>query len=127
MPGGTSAYCITWKFDRAVAALPVSGSTDESLNALVGKADAIGIDAPLDWPEEFAKAVTPWTAAEWNEDLRDRLRFRKTDLYVQEPPLDLSPLRLGTIASSSSKKIMHGTCFRASAKSSAIFPCMPCT
>ncbi len=93
MPKGTSACCITWEFDRVVAAPPVSGCTDESLDALVGKADAIGIDAPSGWPEEFAKAVTAWTAAEWSEDLRDRLRFRKTDLYVQEPPFDPSPLR----------------------------------
>jgi hypothetical protein len=93
MPKGTSACCINREPDRAVAAPPLSGCTDESLDALIGEADAIGIDAPLGWPVEFAKAGAAWTAAEWSEDLRDRLRFRKTDLYVQEPPFDPSPLR----------------------------------
>ena len=96
MPKGTSACCITWEPDRAVAAPPVSGCTDESLDTLIGEADAIGIDAPLGWPAAFAKAVAAWTLAKWDDKVRDQLRFRETDLYVRKPPFGLSPLSVST-------------------------------
>lgn len=96
MRKGTSACCITWESGWAVVSPPESRCKDDDLDTLIAKADFIGIDAPLGWPKEFAKAVADWTSKEWNETFRDRLRFRETDLHVQKPPFNLKPLSVST-------------------------------
>ncbi|MEO6875097.1 MAG: DUF429 domain-containing protein, partial [Opitutaceae bacterium] len=65
------------------------------LDAMIGDADAVGIDAPLGWPSSFAAAVANWTGAEWNETIRDELRFRETDRHVRKQH-GLSPLSVST-------------------------------
>lgn len=82
MPEGTAACSITWTNSQAIASPPAVGCTDEKLDALISESDVIGIDAPFGWPEEFVAAVADWTADTWSPEVRDRLRFRVTDLVV---------------------------------------------
>lgn len=79
------------------------GLDDEALLALAEGVDAIGLDAPFGWPLEFARFLAghqegatpplPWD----DPDLRHRMRFRRTDLWLwkeeavlRRPPLSVS-------------------------------------
>lgn len=92
MPEGTAVCRIFWKKKRAVAELPVRPCTDQDLDHLIRgiaglpRADVIGIDAPFGWPDAFVSAVTNWNIDLWDEEVRDHLRFRKTDFVVREHP-----------------------------------------
>jgi hypothetical protein len=67
------------------------------LDALIKKADAIGIDAPFGWPEAFVQAVGKWTATTWvgQDDFQKNLRLRLTDRFVHEKT-QLTPLSVST-------------------------------
>jgi predicted nuclease with RNAse H fold len=82
MPPGTAACSIVWSENRGVVRPPVCPCTDDRLYVLISEAEAIGIDAPFGWPEAFVEAVANWTLDLWNEEERDRLRFRETDRVV---------------------------------------------
>ena len=97
-PGGTAACAVSWEIDRAVVASPCLGCNDEVLDEMISKSDAVGIDAPFGWPAAFAVAVGAWKFTAWNNDLRKRLCFRKTDRVVYESvgrwPLSVSADRI---------------------------------
>lgn len=95
MPEGTAACCIEWKSGRAVASSPHMACTDEQLDQLIRHANVIGIDAPFGWPTEFVAAVRQWTSPAWNEEIRDRLRFRETDRWVKDR-FKLAPLSVSS-------------------------------
>lgn len=84
MPAQTAACLIDWVNGSAIAESPRLGVNDAALDGLITQAQAIGIDAPLSWPLAFSEAVNEWTHMEWNEELRDRLRFRLTDRVVHD-------------------------------------------
>jgi predicted nuclease with RNAse H fold len=98
MSEGTAASTIKWKKNQAIAFRPAVGCTDAELDALIAKADVIGIDAPFGWPVEFVAAVTSWTADTWSRGRRDRFQFRETDRLVRERvgrlPLSVSTDRI---------------------------------
>jgi predicted nuclease with RNAse H fold len=98
MPKGTAACLIKWESGCAVAEGPALQCTDEDLDALIGRADVVGIDAPFGWPTEFVAAVAGWTAREWSANARDRLQFRETDFAVRDRigrwPLSVSTDRI---------------------------------
>jgi hypothetical protein len=98
MPAGTSASLITWAPGRAVAAAPVRGCQDSTLDELISQADIIGIDAPFGWPMDFVNAVSGGGSEEWNVAIRDRLRLRETDRWVHHgihhQPLSVSSDRI---------------------------------
>ena len=98
MPEDTAACRIEWKNGAAVAGPPCTGADDFELDGLIVQAQAIGIDSPFGWPLVFAKAVSNWTENAWNERIRDRLRFRLTDLVVRDRvklfPLSVSSDRI---------------------------------
>jgi hypothetical protein len=95
MPKGTAACRINWLAGRATAEPPRLGCTDIELDALIGEADAVGIDAPFGWPAEFVAAVSEWKSEVWNEKVRDPLRFRVTDLWIIDN-FGLAPLSVST-------------------------------
>jgi hypothetical protein len=82
-PAGTAACAITWEAGRAVAATPCLSCDDGRLTELIADSGAVGIDAPFGWPADFTAAVAVWNHIEWNNDLRDRLRFRAADRLVR--------------------------------------------
>lgn len=90
MPKGTAACRILWDKYRAVVEPPVEHCTDEKLDTLISgddqnaQADAIGIDAPFGWPQDFVEAVADWTATTWSKEGRDRFQFRETDREVRK-------------------------------------------
>ena len=108
----TAVAVVDW--NTGVVEPAVVGVSDAALLELVdGLAgdDRVGIDCPVGWPVEFVRAVSAWqVGAPWpgrDEDDRAaytrRLRFRRTDLVVQERtgrwPLSVSTDRLGVTAS----------------------------
>lgn len=95
MPEGTAACRIRWMKNRALAEPSVPGCDDKELDRLINTADAVGIDAPFGWPEEFVQAVARWKRTVWSKDDRRRLQFRATDLYVQDQ-LKIWPLSVST-------------------------------
>lgn len=90
----TSAAVIEWQSDKAIALAPVEKCADATLDSLIATADAVGIDAPFGWPQTFRHAVANWEHLEWNNALRDLLRFRETDRmarkYLGRWPLSVS-------------------------------------
>lgn len=98
MPKGTAACSIIWHENIAEAMPPVCACTDDVLDALISKADVIGIDAPFGWPDDFVAAVANWTAVAWSPVGRDRFQFRETDRQVRKKvghwPLSVSTDRI---------------------------------
>src|SRR5690606_776602 len=94
-PRDTAACMIERRAGKMHAEEPRLGCDDETLDALIARADAVGIDAPFGWPEAFREVVAGWTSPSWNNALRDRLRFRGTDLAVTKLT-GLRPLSVST-------------------------------
>lgn len=94
----TAACVVEWRDGAATASPAKIGCSDSELDRLIAGANAIGIDAPFGWPAAFEAAVAQWTAQSWTNDLRDKLRFRGTDRFVQERtglwPLSVSSDRI---------------------------------
>jgi predicted nuclease with RNAse H fold len=94
---------ITWTTTSATVEFIEVGVTDERLLELLPKADKVGIDVPLGWPNLFVEAVyahrdfLPWPASSINE-----LRYRATDRYVcqetKRTPLSVSTELIGVVA-----------------------------
>jgi predicted nuclease with RNAse H fold len=82
---GTALAVIRWAEGGATLEQLACGVEDEGILRCAKAADAIGIDAPFGWPRAFLDMVErreplgPWT-----KPRRDQLRFRRTDLYVQQ-------------------------------------------
>ncbi|MBE36671.1 MAG: hypothetical protein CMI16_14130 [Opitutaceae bacterium] len=80
----TAVCAIEWTATEAIVRDIKLGCTDVYLDELIAKAAAVGIDAPLGWPEAFTAAVADWSHLEWTKELRDQMRFRLTDFKVRE-------------------------------------------
>jgi predicted nuclease with RNAse H fold len=96
-PKDTAACLIHWHADgRILAHEPVLHCDDPTLDALIHQADAIGIDAPLGWPETFVNATRQWTATLWHDpEFQKKLRLRLTDRFVHAQT-QLTPLSVST-------------------------------
>lgn len=95
-PTRTAACLLDWHDGRVVGCALERGCDDATLDALARQADAIGIDAPFGWPRPFREAVGSWKHESWDTDLRDRLRFRETDRFVQRLHPENRPLSVST-------------------------------
>jgi hypothetical protein len=97
----------------ATAALPPPGfvADDAGLVALVDENSAVGLDAPLGWPDDFVSAVTAhrqsarWPTYEHRsaDRIRESLQNRTTDLFVRglnlgSRPMSVSADRIGSVA-----------------------------
>ncbi|MGC2167856.1 MAG: DUF429 domain-containing protein [Acidimicrobiales bacterium] len=83
---------------------------DANLVGIVDERTAVGLDAPLGWPDDFVAAVASHrTSARWpayehrsSDKIRQTLCYRTTDLYVQQhlkmTPLSVSSDRIGVVA-----------------------------
>lgn len=99
-PKDTAACLIDWQPGRGVVHAPALACDDATLDSLIARADATGIDAPLGWPEAFVRAVGGWTTTVWDDAaFQKSLRLRATDIAVQRvtrlTPLSVSTDRIG--------------------------------
>jgi predicted nuclease with RNAse H fold len=94
-PRDTAACLLDCRSGKVVAEPPQVGCADERLDALIARADGVGIDAPFGWPKAFAEVVAGWVSPTWDNPLRDRLRFRLTDVEVTRYT-GLRPLSVST-------------------------------
>ena len=104
----TAVAVVDWA--ALVVEPAVVGVSDDALVDAALAGDRVGIDCPIGWPVEFVRAVSAYERREpWpGRDEPDRaaytrrLRFRRTDLVVQERtgrwPLSVSTDRLGVTA-----------------------------
>lgn len=90
---------------RGWAVRPVDGEADDDLLvSLAVGADAIGLDAPLGWPDAFVEAVTahhrgdPWPGTTDRRPLTHRLTDVFTRDVVGRYPLSVSADLLGVVA-----------------------------
>lgn len=84
------------------------GMDDDAVVSLAGRVDALGVDCPLGWPDDFVAFLTAHAGGgveldpqESGEQLRRRLAWRATDLRVQADgarPLTVAAERLGYTA-----------------------------
>lgn len=100
-PKDTAACLIDWSKPRRIVVREAALHCDDAkLDVLVREAGAVGIDAPLGWPEAFAAAVGNWTATRWGDPaFQKSLRLRLTDIAVHAQtkltPLSVSTDRIG--------------------------------
>jgi predicted nuclease with RNAse H fold len=84
-PERTAACFVAWENGRARAFEPHLRLDDAELLELTGRAEKIGLDVPLGWPDAFVQAVNAhhggdvWPGVELSD-----LRFRATDRFVRE-------------------------------------------
>lgn len=101
-PKKTAACVVEWKAEAVKVETPVLGLEDPELLELMVGADWIGIDAPFGWPSDFLEAVMRWAeTGMWPQFDRGRLRYRETDLFVQQAarlPLSVSSDRIAVTA-----------------------------
>lgn len=84
-PATTALCALEWNAGRAVVRDLRVGVDDDDLRRAIANADSVGIDAPFGWPLAFARAVAAWERREsWPAAAPRELRYRTTDLYVQE-------------------------------------------
>ncbi len=81
---GTSACAIEYAGKLGRCSRPHEQCSDAEIDRLIENSDAVGIDAPLGWPDKFKKAVSDWMFEYWNTEIRDELRFRETDRIVRD-------------------------------------------
>lgn len=81
---GTSVCVIEYAGIYGRCCQPKEQCSDAEIDTLVADSDAVGIDAPLGWPDKFAKAVSEWRFDNWNKEARDGLPFRLTDRIVRK-------------------------------------------
>ena len=80
-----TAICVVeWgQCGAALVEVRVGVDDDQLVNAH-DQVDVTGIDCPFGWPEPFCALLAgPEGLAPWNTDLRDKLRFRRTDFRVR--------------------------------------------
>ena len=84
-PAGTAACRLLWGRDEVTALSLESGLDDDALTILRDSASSTAIDAPFGWPNAYVAAVSQWqTARAWPRTEPRQLRYRATDLDVQE-------------------------------------------
>ena len=65
----------------------------EILAAITASRDhVVAIDAPLGWPTRFREQMHHWSLREWNDEIRNDLIYRATDLFVNRDLKLGSPL-----------------------------------
>lgn len=103
----TAACEIEWNESAATVSLVEVGVDDRRAIRLMRGADVVGIDAPFGWPLPFVDWIRRHHAegggtAEWTTEYKNSLRFRRTDLLVQERlklwPLSVSSDRIAITA-----------------------------
>ena len=114
-PSDTGVVVLTVDGARARASLPDTPGEkfvgdDANLVGIVDARTAVGLDAPLGWPDDFVAAVASHrTSARWpsyehrsSDKIRQTLCYRTTDLFVQEhlkiTPMSVSSDRIGVVA-----------------------------
>ena len=114
-PSDTGVVVLTVDGAHARASLPGSPGEkfvgdDANLVGIVDARTAVGLDAPLGWPDDFVAAVASHrTSARWpsyehrsSDKIRQTLCYRTTDLFVQEhlkiTPMSVSSDRIGVVA-----------------------------
>jgi len=102
-PDKTAVCIVEWHVEgRARIAEQQIGADDETVLALAARCDAVGIDAPFGWPDAFRDAMAGARADPWSPEVRDRLRFRRTDHDVRRRtgrwPLSVSTDLVGVVA-----------------------------
>ena len=104
-PARTGVVTLDWSGSRAHASLVRDlRADDEGLTALVDATTVVGLDAPLGWPDDFVAALDAHHALRaWpsydvreGEGERERLRLRKTDLFVRDLDLGSTPLSVSS-------------------------------
>ncbi len=99
----TAACVIDWSDHRATVTELTLGVDDDSISALIGRVDKLGIDVPLGWPIAFADAMSDYSSdGRWPMEYRHTdnvsYRYRRTDLLWKElgtsPPLSVSADRI---------------------------------
>jgi hypothetical protein len=76
---------------------------DARLRALIARADKVGLDVPLGWPEAFVNSVAAHQRRDlWPANSIQKLCFRETDQFIKENtgkwPLSVSTDRIGVTA-----------------------------
>jgi predicted nuclease with RNAse H fold len=99
-PARTAVCIVTWMPGIPEIGLPETDFDDRRLLELFARADKIGIDVPLGWPDGFVAAVTSHHRGNpWPGLARDPLRYRATDLFVHRQtgrwPLSVAASLLG--------------------------------
>jgi predicted nuclease with RNAse H fold len=107
-----TACCeIDWAPRPAAVTLLEVGASDERLVALVSRAERVGIDCPLGWPDIFVEAVNRYQkGSAWPDVPRELMRFRRTDIHVAERgrwPLSVSTDRIGVTAMRCAALLTH--------------------
>jgi predicted nuclease with RNAse H fold len=107
-PKKTAAALIGWSGTGASLESLDVGADDETLLALIARADKVGIDCPLGWPVGFVdfviahrdRRLSPGAGARIPD--REALAFRVTDRYLMAEkvglPLSVSTDRIGRAA-----------------------------
>jgi predicted nuclease with RNAse H fold len=98
-----TACCeIDWSGLPATVTLLEVGVSDDRLVPLVSRAEKVGIDCPLGWPDIFIEAVARYQdGSPWPDLPRELMRFRRTDIHVAQHgrwPLSVSTDRIGVPA-----------------------------
>ncbi|MFW5688904.1 MAG: DUF429 domain-containing protein [Spirochaetota bacterium] len=99
----TGVCQLRWSGGRVTVDHLEVAADDDTLVDLASRSDAVGIDAPFGWPSSFTGFVTGQVSAgQWTTQLRDELRFRRTDMRVRERtggwPLSVSSDRIALAA-----------------------------
>lgn len=108
-PAGTAVATISWSATRATVTMVAVPAEDNTIVELAGRADKIGIDCPLGWPDDFVAfvaahrtGVVPIPADLDAKRWRRRLAWRHTDEVTRELtgliPLSVSADRIGHTA-----------------------------
>lgn len=107
----TAACAIDWRDGRGTVAILRVGLDDDQLLAMARESKVVGIDAPFGWPTSFVAMMarhhspshpTALAIPPWFPELRDSLRFRRTDYVVRESlgrwPLSVSSDLIAIVA-----------------------------
>ncbi|MFI7543342.1 DUF429 domain-containing protein [Actinoplanes sp. NPDC049599] len=108
-PAGTAVAAVSWSATGATVRTLTVPADDDVIVALAGRADKIGIDCPLGWPDDFVSFVTAHRtgvvavpAGVEGKEWRRRLAWRHTDEVVRTltglVPLSVSADRIGHTA-----------------------------
>jgi len=102
-PERTAACFVHWEDGRAEANELELGVDDAQLRVLISRADKVGLDVPLGWPEAFVNSVAAHQRKDpWPVNSIQKLCFRETDQFIKEKtgkwPLSVSTDRIGVTA-----------------------------
>jgi predicted nuclease with RNAse H fold len=108
-PAGTAVATISWSAAGAAVTMVAVPADDDAIVELAGRADKIGIDCPLGWPDEFVAfvgahrtGVVPIPSGLDAKQWRRRLAWRHTDEVTRALtgliPLSVSADRIGHTA-----------------------------